>query len=956
MNSQKWRAAQPSPKTHMHSSSMNDAINPPSSSDNPRNIGAVLRNSTFKLSNVGGAVHKTPSIDTAEQSATTKYSTTNSFKYNHASMQNSGSNKQVPSSSSKKVEKEVDYYHNPTELFRWINYRRWDGARARVHSNPEESSVWVVSRHSNDGRILWRQLPLHLVSMQCGVMVGEQHNFHNDENRDDDENLLGHAPPGIERGASPSEEVVMHNSNLTQVEQLVEDLLEAHPEAASLQDDQGMLPIHTCLNAINPSKNLGPNERVLSLLLLANATAVNVRDNYGRAPVDIVREKMKISQGTNILPYVEATLRLVKRAEAMSRDIKAAMAEEAEKNLKRVEKQANNERLASQRIIRRLEEELAEEQNRAQREVTSAGEMKQTSNILYEELRMVKQDYATLELDLDQARKERDDLVSKNERLRNEMDKQEENVSQIKGESEKKANEQKQMVASLRSEVNTARAMAEGMESQLRSKFSNEEELKSLVSQVRKEMATQATQSKREKKQLMEDIERLEDELKHANTFAEDMKKKNETLEQRNADLDKHLGQVLVAYNSLSSEYDQLFDSTSRHETSMMESIRVERSNVLAALEKQKKMFETSIAEQEQLMAQASKKEGVLRDMFAQAKKREIEAVGKIKEDFQAIRTQLSTKHCIVTEPVSIFNEDNYMHRESTKANNQEGIPTPDNNELDQNNMRILEPTKETSMDSNEIEFSSKSNVNARDHVQGSQQQAPVFPLYSNPEAPAVELKTPNAYPKSSKSPGLLSLLEERAQHSSRRSHTNSASRMDKDAEALPSVSVPFHSSSASKPEHRRPSPDLREDVRTRSSISSLHQLSSSSKRHHQSSGSKSILRSPPMTFMDEYKRTTTPNNTQEVMRQWPVSAYAADGSDSTTVGGYTASQNSFSLDEFSDVDSRISSGISSFGDQRNHQFKGMRNAMKNDLIRVNNARPQGSQERRDPYYSKSSP
>ena len=44
---------------------------------------------------------------------------------------------------------------------------------------------------------------------------------------------------------------------------------------------------------------------------------------------------------------------------------------------------------------------------------------------------MVKKDFDTLELDLDQTRKERDDLVSKNEILRRELDKQEDIVSQM---------------------------------------------------------------------------------------------------------------------------------------------------------------------------------------------------------------------------------------------------------------------------------------------------------------------------------------------------------------------------------------------------------------------------------------------------------------------------------------------------------------------------------------------
>ena len=64
----------------------------------------------------------------------------------------------MASASSSSV-KEVDYYLNPTELFRWINYRRWDGAKTRAQSHPDECSTWIVSRHNADGRILWRTCP-----------------------------------------------------------------------------------------------------------------------------------------------------------------------------------------------------------------------------------------------------------------------------------------------------------------------------------------------------------------------------------------------------------------------------------------------------------------------------------------------------------------------------------------------------------------------------------------------------------------------------------------------------------------------------------------------------------------------------------------------------------------------------------------------------------------------------
>ena len=63
-------------------------------------------------------------------------------------------------------------------------------------------------------------------------------------------------------------------------------LLDAHPEAASSPDDQGMLPLHLAV-----ANSAHPNENVLNLLLMAHPTAADAKDNHGRTPVDLLGEK-----------------------------------------------------------------------------------------------------------------------------------------------------------------------------------------------------------------------------------------------------------------------------------------------------------------------------------------------------------------------------------------------------------------------------------------------------------------------------------------------------------------------------------------------------------------------------------------------------------------------------------------------------------------------------------------
>lgn len=897
-NQKQWKvsvpeAVAPSPRMNMHPSSVRDAMHPDPS---------ILQSSTLKISNIN--IQRAGSHDSIES-----HQSVGRMKHHQNRwVQPQQPAKALSNTNASGEGNEVDYYHNPTELFRWINYRRWDGARARVNSNPEECSVWVVSRHSTDGRILWRQLPLHLVCMQSGVKSS-----FGDENRDlgDASSTSGGSMRNIE------EERSLHNAHLKQVEDLVEELLDAYPDAALQQDDQGMMPLHSCVSNINSSSS--PNERVLSLLLLANATALQVQDRFGRTPLDIMKEKCA---SVTPIPGADDALRLMLRAQDMILNIKKSLENETRDEVYQVEQRAENERQASQRIIRRLEQELADEQKKAQREYTSAGEVRETSNIVKEELRMVKKDFDTLELDLDQTRKERDDLVSKNEIVRKELDKQENIVSQIRREAEKELDEQKQLTASLRSEASTARAMAEGMEAQLRTKFSNAEELRNTVTGLRKEISSINANSKREIKKLKEDIERLEDENKQSRNTVDEISAKNTNLEKRNEDLDKHLGYVLASFNSLSAEYDKLYDSSTRNESSMMKLFKNESSALSATLKRQKKLFEATIAEQESLLVESLTKQTNMSVMFGQSKKKERESIQKIKEDFQLVRAQLSAEHCIVTEQ-GIQQEGILETKRSTSSL----IDSPPRLNTENSSGSIFQkasssnlatPTRELLSHHTKKYSVSQTPKHSSSHATSSMlNESRSFTDSKTAVAgPHVSNNTGDEY----KSPGLLKFLEERACHSSYRSLGARGGPNMKESASIPSTGF----------QDDDPSP------------SSKHDSKFEPNGHHQMHTIAKTDTTPPlMTFDSSRGHSTARNHGTE----FPSHCHSID--DECKRHSTSPSQKSFSLDDFSDVDSRIS--LSTYNDHRD-QYRGMRSSVKKGTIkigennsgdRLNSSRPQ---------------
>lgn len=130
-------------------------------------------------------------------------------------------------------EPEVDYDDGPTELYRRIENKDWDGAMARLQQAPEEAKTWVSRKEFNSNKTRWRLLPLHATCIFRSPLA------------------------------------------------LIEGLMEAYRDGPQMKDDQGMLPVHlACRN--------GASKGVVLTLLQAFPESIRVKDRKGRIPLDLV--------------------------------------------------------------------------------------------------------------------------------------------------------------------------------------------------------------------------------------------------------------------------------------------------------------------------------------------------------------------------------------------------------------------------------------------------------------------------------------------------------------------------------------------------------------------------------------------------------------------------------------------------------------------------------------------
>jgi hypothetical protein len=745
-------------------------------------------------------------------------------------------------------ETEVDYYHNPTELFRWINYRKWGGAWARVQSDPDECATWVVSRHSSDGRILWRHLPLHLVCMQSGIQIDVE-NMMNDESRDASDSMH---PTQLESSLQQK------SAHLQQLEKLIEEIIFTYPEAAMRQDDQGMLPLHFAINSANESTCI--NERILLLLLVTSPAGLLVEDHNGKTPMDLIHEKRSTG-----VPGVESALRLMNNANLMIQAIADRVQDDASREIHALKQRSENERRASQRIISRLEDELAEEHQRAVNENTSAGQIRVKTTALQEDLHLLKTKYDSIELDLDQVRKERDDLISTNKGLTDKLDHHDEIVSGIRREMEEECADQKRTIASLKSETSTARAMVEAVENQLRSKFTNEQDLHNAVDKLEKKFATLNTNYQKEKKNLLSEIERLKEEKEQAKRGFDDLTIKNKNLQTRNNDLNKNIEDVLFSQSALVAEYDKLLDSSKRYEVRLLESVQIEREGILSSIAKQKKLFEASMEEQKQMIEEAGKKESELAELIAQERKRQHDSVGNIKDEHQQIRSRISGQH------VGASRTSKKDHVPSQRRAPSPGLSRQV--EKSTNNVRNLEGKERTSGSEMGSKGHSMRFSNTHDHTDSSKFKSycSVHEIEEN-ESRSQPVKKGLHESQPPQPPSLLGFLEQKSnQHRS---------------PPPPSSSTSFEVTSIPKTQSGSFNSQFSSDMRNRSLGPSF---SSSTK---------------------EPTSQTTPRKQSDAMSQ----------------------NTSFSLDDFSDLDSKQSVCADSIG----NDYAGMSSAIKKGTIRVN--------------------
>lgn len=147
-----------------------------------------------------------------------------------------------------------DYDVKPTELYQAIEAKEWDFALVKLKEDPEQASVWIIRKESNNTeKIRWKMLPMHAA-------------------------VIFKAPA-----------------------KLIKALIAAFPPCIKMVDDIGMTPLHHGMKE-------GMDDEVMDILISNHPHALIDRDTKGMTPLDHTKSSAKPFRGAGLRAYTAAAV------------------------------------------------------------------------------------------------------------------------------------------------------------------------------------------------------------------------------------------------------------------------------------------------------------------------------------------------------------------------------------------------------------------------------------------------------------------------------------------------------------------------------------------------------------------------------------------------------------------------------------------------------------------------
>ncbi|KAL7565145.1 hypothetical protein ACA910_021524 [Epithemia clementina (nom. ined.)] len=447
---------------------------------------------------------------------------------------------------------ERDYDTEPTDLYSALQKKRWSEAITILEQAPEEARTWVYRKEPQKLKIRWRLLPIH------GAIIFQ-------------------APPEV-----------------------VESILLIFPEGAAERDDEGSLPIHLAYKRASGAS-------VCKLLLDAFPNSIDIPDRKGRTPkhlaasssgpkhrefVYAMKNHLLALRAARVAARAEERLKYNAKLEVFKKDHSDEIAT--------IEKKKASEIAVLEKKIVELEGELRRTQAASKVLVDHVASIEEKLAHQEELEKKLKNSVETLENDLDENMKSRNDEEQKLKQEISDLNKQlasiQQHVNNLLVEKDVLNKSLDEVVAGAELEKKALEESNAEKDDEisrlLREADKTREETAKLRTEIEERIVTEASLSK----QINELQTQLRNQTDSASKAAQKAKARLEELEKDRLDLRKTVGaltqklQTVAGFlEDMSSEQEAIIEQADVHEAEMQAASK-EHARILDQVSKQQEL------------------------------------------------------------------------------------------------------------------------------------------------------------------------------------------------------------------------------------------------------------------------------------------------------------------------------------------------------------------------------
>lgn len=398
-----------------------------------------------------------------------------------------------------------------------------------------------------------------------------------------------------------------------------------------MQDHEGRTPLHlACLNA-------GVTENVAMLLLCYNASAAVTVDRNNRTPLDLLKQSLSAIAASAVTAELNSSVLMLQRMEAMLTQIKQNVRVEEAKHVDQLHASVSSERVASQQIINRLEEELAKTKQTLALMESDMSHKEDLETNFEQKLIMLTKENNQLTEETHSLRQTIKEMKNAIDLKKDEIHRYDEIVESVKREYQSQMDDLVAEIKNAKAETSTAKSMSEALESQLKVKFSSEHAQIQKIATLEKSLSDILSNQNQVESEFKSRIDNLHRENLRLKESVESTTKYNNALQDKVKELNESLSNIIASQTILSAEQERFLEVAETYARESLEAVNAERDRLVGFVGTQRRQLEHLFAEQLRVLEGGASTGMQQRAVFESERERSLATIQKMKQHFKEV-------------------------------------------------------------------------------------------------------------------------------------------------------------------------------------------------------------------------------------------------------------------------------------------------------------------------------